>query len=114
MQIPDCPERASAISQLSRDGEPSTAKNGVKFEIRSSKSPPIQAISESGIPGEGQVLSSRSNQEFGVVPFFVPCGPRKALGPDSDDLGFSVGAPTTAHNVYRVLRALQVIRWDRM
>ncbi|CAM9419384.1 unnamed protein product, partial [Hapterophycus canaliculatus] len=45
---------------------------------------------------------------FGVAPFFTKCGPRKALGPENAELDFSVRAPTTSNNLFRVLRALQV------
>lgn len=48
------------------------------------------------------------NKAFGVSPFFTPCGPLDALGPDSANLDFSLRAPTTSKNLFRVLRALQV------
>lgn len=55
---------------------------------------------------DGQVARA---SEFGVDPFFTACGPLTAKGARSGDLDFSLRAPTTSKNLFRVLRALQVL-----
>lgn len=95
-QIPPCPELGAALAQLHRDGGPDAEKlTALAFQVRE---PDAQEAEN----------TSAGRSVFGVAPFFTPCGPRRALGPESGELDFSVRAPTTSKNLYRVLRALQV------
>lgn len=92
IQIPQCAERDVALTQLDRDsGKDSQHVTALTFQFREST--------------DGK---SGNKTEFGVSPFFTPCGPLKALGSESAKLDFSIRAPTTSKNLYRVLRALQV------
>lgn len=102
VQIPDCQEKAVSLAQLHRDGTTGVDRTAaLHFELRNccgdgeSLAPSLQLPSSAGV-------------EFGVTPFFVPCGPGRALGAASPALDFSVQAPTTSKNLHRVLRALQV------
>lgn len=98
-QIPACPEQGAALAQLDRDGGSDADKlTAFDFEVRQS------AVEEK----DNATTAGAGCSEFGVAPFFTPCGPRRALGPESGELDFSVRAPTTSKNLYRVLRALQV------
>lgn len=100
IEIPQCPEQDVAVAQLDRDGgEDSDKLTALAFQFREMSETAATAAAE---------RASTSQAEFGVSPFFTPCGPLKALGPDSADLDFSIRAPTTSKNLYRVLRALQV------
>lgn len=95
-QIPASPEQSAALAQLDRDcGSDPDNLTAFDFEVREA------AAVETGNACTGCF-------EFGVAPFFTPCGPLRALGPESGQLDFSVRAPTTSKNLYRVLRALQV------
>jgi len=98
---PSCTERRAALEQLDRDGGADADRlDTLAFQV-------CQASSSSSFPvGEGSTEVS-SCSVFGVAPFFTPCGPRRALGSESGELDFSVRAPTTSKNLYRVLRALQ-------
>ncbi|CAM9165037.1 unnamed protein product [Ectocarpus sp. 4 AP-2014] len=97
-QIPTCPERASALGQLDRDGgEGSGRLESLAFEVREMTSFGIEEAAE-----------STRRFVFGVEPFFTSCGPSKVLGSESAKLDFSVEAPTTSKNLRRVLRALQI------
>lgn len=91
-QVPQCAERDLAVAQLNTDGE-GDSENVPTFEFMFRKT---------------DVETGGNNTEFGVSPFFTSCGPLKALGPENADLDFSIRAPTTSKNLYRVLRALQV------
>lgn len=96
---------------MSRDGGVESASATARsFEIRSSSG--LTISSHAGASGGGDRVSNCDVDEvfeFGVEPFFTPCGPLKALGTKSEDLDFSLKAPTTAKNLHRVLRAMQVI-----
>ena len=61
-----------------------------------------------GASAEGDPIA-----EFGVSPFYTKCGPLRALGGRSADLDFSLHAPTTSKNLFRVLRAMQVRKRER-
>lgn len=103
-QIPPCPEQGAALAQLDRDGGSDADKLAAfDFEVRqaSSAAEETENSSNSGEGGDGRTV-------FGVAPFFSPCGPLRALGTENGELDFSVRAPTTSKNLYRVLRALQV------
>ena len=99
LQIPACPEQGAALTQLDRDGGSDT-DNVTAFDFQARQSS-VEKTSSTTAAGAGF-------SEFGVAPFFTPCGPLRALGPESGELDFSVRAPTTSKNLYRVLRALQV------
>lgn len=108
VQIPDCPEKAVSLAQLLRDGTSGVDQGGSadetdvpRFELRRRRGDSKQ------LTPSRQSLPS-ADVEFGVTPFFVRCGPRRALGASSPALDFSVQAPTTSKNLHRVLRALQV------
>ena len=62
-----------------------------------------QGITVANLSGAEQSLGIHSACKFGASPFFIPTGclPIHALG-------FNLGAPTTAQNMFRVLRAMQV------
>ena len=131
-QIPSCTERDSALSQLAAQGEtpctdlvalnfrvrPSTCK-GAPFSSTPVEVKPVTVSAERAgdvtVKNETAVLASERNveaalaSEFGVGQFFTSCGPLKAKGASTGDLDFSVRAPTTSKNLFRVLRALQVI-----
>ncbi|GAB9472243.1 hypothetical protein Gpo141_00009426 [Globisporangium polare] len=51
-------------------------------------------------------LNSADLTQFGIVPFMIPRGPDPTIKKPS----FSLKAPTTMSNLYRVLRAMQVSR----
>ncbi len=70
----------------------------------------VRQASSSASPAAEASTDNPGRSAFGVAPFFTPCGPRRALGSESEELDFSVRAPTTSKNLYRVLRALQVGR----
>lgn len=111
-QIPEsCPEHHAAVAQLARDG--GTEKlSALEFEVRRSDADGV-CTAEGGVNDKNiaaDTSASASRAEFGVSPFFTPCGPRKVLGPQHSELDFSVKATTTSNNLYRVLRALQVNR----
>lgn len=85
-----------AVAQLDRDGgEDAEDFVALAFQFRET----AEATADE---------TSVTKTEFGVSPFFTPCGPRRALGSESTELDFSIGAPTTSKNLFRVLRALQV------
>lgn len=131
-QIPDCPERSSALAQLRRDCGHDNLERQLKFAVRSAApekssislnttTAPVSAMEveskttlsdEPCIGGRAQRerAGSCTSWEFGVVPFFTPCGPllRPGLESGKSQLDFSLQAPTTAKNLHRVLRALQV------
>ncbi|CAB1097864.1 unnamed protein product [Ectocarpus sp. CCAP 1310/34] len=93
-----CPEQASALAQLDRDGGERPEKlSSLAFEVRDMTHVGVEQAAEE---------SPRSF--FGVEPFLTPCGPNKVLGSESAELDFSVKAPTTSKNLRRVLRALQI------
>lgn len=134
-QIPECPERGTALSQLARDsGCDVSNATALAFEVRTVPNSLVSPSSTTGIErrmievenmvvegmvadeeqaasGGGDAASASGSliSEFGISPFFTSCGSSKALGAESAELDFSLGAPTTAKNLYRVLRALQVI-----
>eukprot|EP00903_Cladosiphon_okamuranus_P014927 g13820.t2 len=97
-QIPACPEQSAALAQLDRDGG-SEAESPLALDF---------VVREAAAAAGGAEMGDEVVFEFGVGPFFTPCGPLRALGPGSGELDFSVQAPTTSKNLYRVLRALQV------
>ena len=97
-QIPACPEQGAALAQLHRDGG-SDVDNVAPLEFQVREATPEEM---------NDTTTGRDRSQFGVAPFFTPCGPLRALGPGSGELDFSVRAPTTSKNLYRVLRALQV------
>lgn len=123
-QIPSCAERDSALAQLAAQGETGqTNLMALDFRVRSGtltesafnsttnadQHVPVHVETTNATaadPADGKVLGV---SEFGVDPFFTSCGPLKAKGAESGELGFSVRAPTTSKNLFRVLRALQVI-----
>ncbi|CAM9377533.1 unnamed protein product, partial [Scytosiphon promiscuus] len=106
-QIPEsCAEHDAAVAQLGRDGGIEASElTALGFEVREISA--VDLAMEENL--EDTIVGPRSRgAEFGVAPFFTACGPRKAVGPADSELDFSVRAPTTSKNLYRVLRALQV------
>lgn len=101
MQIPDCAERSAALAQLQSDGSDGFSHAaGLTFSLRD------RPASEASVPVPQSLPPA--GVEFGVAPFYIPCGPGRVLGAASAELDFSVQAPTTSKNLHRVLRALQV------
>lgn len=137
-QIPSCVERDSALKQLAAQGETDTTDwKPLDFRVRPSTSTDAAATSTAAagqlvtvqvetacdVTAKGETAEVRAgldeqgapSSEFGVDPFFTSCGPLKAKGAESGELDFSVRAPTTSKNLFRVLRALQVRgRWGRL
>lgn len=107
-QIPDCLEREVVLTQLARDGGESSADRVYEFVVRERRSP-VGLSSRSRDKTEFKRLQEAGvEQEFGIVPFFTACGPGGRLEESGSALDFSIRAPTTAKNLHRVLRALQV------
>lgn len=69
----------------------------------------VSVKNETAVMTSGPDADTARASEFGVDQFFTSCGPLKAKGASTGELDFSVGAPTTSKNLFRVLRALQVI-----
>lgn len=71
---------------------------------------PVHAETGNAAAADSADMKVAGASEFGVDSFFTSCGPLKAKGAESGELDFSVRAPTTSKNLFRVLRALQVLR----
>lgn len=110
IQIPECEEKSSALAQLRRDSNSHQSALQIKFMFKKATS--VEKHEDATMVCSTEEVSTPALMEFGAPPFFTPCGPhvRVGSGRDESKFDFSLQAPTTSRNLYRVLRALQVIR----
>jgi midasin len=62
-----------------------------------------EGITIANLDGAEERFGTRCGGTFGAFPFFIPVGPLT-----TPETHFNLGAPTTAQNMFRVLRAMQL------